>query len=307
MLTSFFSKSKPINFIVVALYMLVFYLFANANTLITGNLWSIVKETGVLLLLITSVFILNFISGRNELTGRNAYKSILFAGFVCMFSAVLENDKIIVANLFILLALRRIISLKSQKATVQKIFDASLWVGVASLFHFWSILFLFLVYFGILVHVGHRFKNWLVPFIALLTLLSLSTAVDLLLTDSFYTISDWYDSISFDFEAYRELPVLIPVAFVLALAAWASFFYMLILQKSSANSKTSLFLILLAAGVAMSIAILAPTKDSSELLFFFAPLSIIVTNYFQHMEDKWFKEILMLAVILLPVALLIFL
>ena len=305
MLTSFFSKSKPINFIVVALYILVFFLIASADTLSSGTLWPILQEFGILLILILSVFILNFISGRNELTGRNAYKSILFAGFICMFAAVLRNDAVIVSNLFILLAMRRIISLKSQKETVQKIFDATFWVGIASLFYFWSILFLFLVYFGLLVHVGHRFKNWLVPIIAILTLLSITTATDLLITDSFFTFSDWYQSSNFDFTAYRELPILIPVAFLLALSVWATFFYMLIIQKASANAKTSLFLILLAAGVALTIAVLAPTKNSSELLFFFAPLAIIVTNYFQHMEDKWFKEILMLIVVLLPVLLLV--
>lgn len=305
MLTSFFSKSRPINFIVVALYILVFFLFANSNTLSSGALWPILREFGVLLIIILSVFFLNFISGRNELTGRNAYKSLLFAGFICMFFGVLRNDAVILSNLFILLAIRRIISLKSQKETVQKIFDATFWVGVASLFYFWSILFLFLVYFGLLVHVGHRFKNWLVPIIAILSLISITTAVDLLLTDTFFTFSDWYQSSNFDFTAYRELPVLIPVAFLLALSAWASFFYMLIIQKASANAKTSLFLVLLTAGLALSIAILGPTKDSSELLFFFAPLAIIVTNYFQNMEDKWFKEILMLAVVLMPVVLLV--
>ena len=305
MLTSFFSKSKPINFIIVALYILVFFLFANFDSFSSGALWPILEEIGILLLIILSVVILNFISGRNELTGRNAYKSILFAGFICMFSGALKNDAVIISNIFILLALRRIISLKSQKETVQKIFDATLWVGIASLFYFWSILFLFLVYFGLLVHVGHRFKNWLVPIIAVLTLLSLATATDLLITDSFFTFSDWYQSSNFDFIAYRELPILIPVAFLLALSAWSSFFYMLIIQKASANSKASLFLILLAAGISLTIAVLGPTKDSSELLFFFAPLAIIVTNYFQHMEDKWFKEILLLAVVFVPVLLLV--
>lgn len=304
MLTSFFSKSKPINFIIVALYILVFFLFANFDSFSSGAFWPILEETGILLLIILSVVILNFISGRNELTGRNAYKSILFAGFICMFSGALKNDAVIISNIFILLALRRIISLKSQKETVQKIFDATLWVGIASFFYFWSILFLFLVYFGLLVHVGHRFKNWLVPILAVLTLLSLATATDLLITDSFYTFSDWYQSSNFDFTSYRELPILIPVAFLLALSAWSSFFYMLIIQKASANAKASLFLILLAAGIALTIAVLGPTKNSSELLFFFAPLAIIVTNYFQNMEDKWFKEILLLAVVFLPVLLL---
>lgn len=305
MLTSFFSNSRPINFIIVAVYILIFYLFANVSTLLSSSLWIILQEVGMLLLLVLSVFLLNFISGRNELTGRNAYKSILFAGFLCMFAAAMQNNDVILANLFLLLALRRILSFRSQRETVKKIFDATLWVGVASLFYFWSILFLFVVYFGILVHVGHRFKNWLVPVVAFLTLLSLVTCLDLLITDSFYTLTDWAQASNFDFENYRNPELLLPAAFLLALTAWSTFFYMLIIQKASANAKASLFIILLCAGVGLTIAVLAPTKNGSELMFFFAPLAIIVTNYFQNMKDKWFKEILFVTIILLPVLLLL--
>lgn len=304
MLTSFFGNSRPINFIIVAAYLTFFYITANFSVLFSSSLGIVLQEVGLLLVLILSVFILNFISGRNELTGRNAYKSILFAGFLCMFPAALKNNDVILANLFLLLALRRILSLRSHKEIVQKIFDATFWVGVASLFYFWSILFLFVVYFGVLVHVGHRFKNWLVPLIGVLTLLSIVTSVDLLLTDSFYTFSDWYQASSFNFNDYRQPAVLIPAAFIFALTLWASFFYLVIIQKASANAKSSLFLILLCGGVAITVGVLAPTKNGSELLFFFAPLAIIVTNYFQHMDDKWFKEILFFSIVLLPVLLL---
>ncbi|WP_029034304.1 DUF6427 family protein [Salinimicrobium terrae] len=305
MLTSFFSNSRPINFIIVAVYILIFYLFANLNILFTAPFWIILQELGMLVVLVLSVFLLNFISGRNELTGRNAFKSILFAGFLCMFTAALQNNDIILANLFLLLALRRILSLRSQRETIKKIFDATFWVGVASLFYFWSILFLFVVFFGILVHVGHRFKNWLVPLIALLTLFSIVTSVDLLVTNSFYTLSDWMQTSNFDFQNFQNPELLLPAAFLLALTAWSSFFYILIIQKVSANAKSSLFLILLCAGVALTVAVLAPTKDGSELMFFFAPLAIVVTNYFQNMNDKWFKEILLMSIILLPVLLLL--
>jgi hypothetical protein len=305
MLTSFFSNSRPINFIVVAIYILIFYLFANLQALFQAAFWGIWQEVGMFLVLVLSVFILNFISGRNELTGRNAYKSILFAGFLCMFPAALQNNDVIMANLFLLLALRRILSLKSQRETVKKIFDATFWIGVASLFYFWSILFLFVVYFGLLVHVGHRFKNWLVPLVALLALLSIVTSADLLITDTFYSLADWTQSMNLNFEQYRRPGLLIPAAFLFALTLWSGFFYVLIIQKVSANAKSSLFIILLCAGVALTLGVLAPTKNGSELMFFFAPLAIVVTNYFQSMKDKWFKEILFVCIVLLPVLLLL--
>ena len=303
MLTSFFSKSRPINFILVAFYILIFYLIFNFTNLFSPDFSIILEETGILLVIVLSVFLVNFVSGRNELTGRNAFKTILFAGFICMFPEILRNNAVILANFFVLLALRRIISLKSQRETNEKIFDATFWILIASLFYFWSVVFLFMVYFGILVHVGHRFKNWLIPVIGFLTLLSLVTTGNLFLTDSFYTFSDWFQESNFDFTVYREPAVLIPVAFLFALMLWSSFFYVAVIQKANATVKNSLFMILLMLFLSLTVAVFAPTKDSSELLFFFAPLAIIVTNYFQVSRDKWFKEILLLVVILLPVIL----
>ena len=306
MLTSIFSKSKPVNFVLVALYLSVFYFFANASEIFPFAFLITLREIGVLLVLILSLLVLNFISGKNELTGRNAFKNVLFTGFACMILPSLQNDTVILSNLFILLAFRRIISLRSHKDSIKKIFDATLWIGLASIFYFWSILFLFLLYFARLVHVGHRFKNWLVPLVSLLALFSLATATDLLITDTFFTLSDWYRESSFDFSSYREPFVLFPVAFLITLSLWSFFFYGIVIQKSGANSKTSLFLVLLSAFVALAVAILAPEKNGSELLFYFAPLAIIVTNYFQIQRDKWFREILFGTIILSPIFLLIF-
>lgn len=306
MLTSFFSKSGPITFLFVALYAVVFFLIANFQQLFGSSFFDFLQEFSVLLIFLLCIAILKFISKRNELTSRNAYKTILFVAFSCMFLAALKNDAAIFANLLVLLALRRVISLRSQRDTVQKIFDATFWICLASLFYFWSILFLFLVYFGILVYEGYKFKNWVIPIVSFLTLLSIVTSVNLLINDSFYSFTDWFQSSNFDFTAYRDPIILIPLALLLTLTIWASFYYIGLIQKASASNKTPLFTILLFTFLSMGVAVMAPTKNSSELIFFFAPLAIIVTNYFQVSDDKWFREILLWVVLLLPVVQVIF-
>lgn len=301
MLTSFFSKSKPINFIVVSIYMVFFYYIALFSGFFEFSFNDFLEETGILLLFLFSMLVLNFIAKRNELTERNAYKTILFAAFACMLPDLLQNNAVIIANVFVLLALRRIISLKSQRATRQKIFDATFWICIASLFYFWTILFLLLVFLGILLHVNQNYKNWLIPIVALLTVLSLTSSIHLLITDGFYTFWDWFQAGSINFTAYQQIAIIVPVAFLLALALWSSFFYMGTIKNTSSNLKASLIIVFFAAMLALTVAVLAPIKNSSELLFFLGPLAIIVTNYFQVLEDKWFKEILLAVIILLPV------
>lgn len=301
MLTSFFSKSKPLNVTFVALYMAIFYLIAEFGYSFSFSWLVVLKEFGVLLLFILSMIVLNFIAKKNEITHRNAYKTLLYASFACMLFEGLRSNHVLVANFFILLAFRRIISFKSQRETTKKIFDASFWICIASLFYFWSILFFFLVFFGIVLHVNQNKKNWLIPFIAILTALSLVTSGNLLIHNSFYTFSDWFQPSNFDFSSYQQLAVLVPVSLLFALLLWTLFSYFITIQKVSANLKASFILIFWALLIALAVAIFGHTKNSSELIFFLAPLAIIVTNYLQILKDRLFKEAILLLVVLLPV------
>jgi len=281
--------------------MLAFYLIANVGFFEFSSFGSIIKEVWVLLLFIMCMVVLNFIAKRNELTQRNAYKTLLFAAFSCMLFEVLRNDDVILANFFVLLAMRRVISLRSQRMTTKKIFDASLWVFVASLFYFWAVLFMVLVFAGIFLHVRQNIKYWLVPFLAFLTVLSITSCFHLYFTDSLYTFSQWFQASEFDFTAYGNPKILAPVSLLLALMIWCSFNYLGILQRASANIRASHTLIFWALVISLAVAIFAPTKNSSELFFFLAPLSVIATNYLQTLDDKWFKEMLLFLIPALPV------
>src|SRR5690606_11723224 len=124
--------------------------------------------------------------------------------------------------------------------------------------------------------------------LAFLTILSLATCVELYYTDTFYTFSEWFQESNFDFSAYGRPKILVPVSLLLALMIWCSFFYMWVLQRASANIRASHTLIVWALLLALAVAVLGPTKNSSELFFLLAPLSIVATNYIQALDDKWF-------------------
>lgn len=300
MLTSFFSKSTPLNFTFVAIYMILFFFLARYNSLGDLEFLGVLEEILVLVVFLLSMVALNFIAKKNVLTERNAYKTLLFAAFTCMLFQVLRNNEVIIANFFVLLALRRIISLKSQQDSIKKLFDASLWIFIASIFYFWSILFLALVVFGIFFHLRQHIKLYLVPVVAFLTILSITTSVHLLVYDAFFSFQDWFQSSNLVFSAYQSPAILVPVSVLLALTLWTLFFYLNLVQRVSGNIKSSLLLILIALLISLAVAFLAPTKNSSELLFFLSPLVIMVTNYMQRLEDKWFKETLLVLIVFMP-------
>lgn len=306
MLTSFFSTTKPSNFIFTMIYMLVFLLITRFEFLLPFDFMNVMSELAVFGLFILSFLTFNFIAHKNVLTDRNAYKLLFLVSFTCLLLPALENANIIIANFFVLLALRRIISLKTQQDAIKKIFDATFLICLSSVFYFWAILFLFLVYCGIFMHLRMFGKLYLVPLVAILAAFSIATLVDLISTNTFYTFAQWWMPSNFDFSAYSNPAIFIPVSIILALTIWSLLFYLVLIRKTGGHNKSSLSLVLLCLINALAVAVMGETKDSGELLFYVAPLAIVVTNYVQSLKDKWFQESLMLFAILAPVLLLIY-
>ncbi|MDT0675352.1 DUF6427 family protein [Autumnicola musiva] len=302
MLTSFFGKSTPVNIIAVVIFMTTFFVLANFQEWFSGfQLLPFFEKLAVLLCFVLSVLVLNFIAKKNELTKRSAYKILLFAIFSSSFFALLQNDQAIIANLFVLLAFRRIISLKSRKVVQQKIFDATFWICIASLYYFWCILFLAVVFVGIIFYASYV-KNLLIPIIAFLAVLSLTECLHLLVYDNLYTFSDWFQPVNLNFSHYQELALLVPSSIILALFLWTLISYLSVVQQASITRRPVLNLVLFSMAVAICVAVLSHQKDGSEFIFFFVPLSIIASNYFDSRKDRIFKEVLLVLLILMPLA-----
>ena len=300
MLTSFFSKSKPFNLAVIILLMSLFYIGANVTHWDNGFDWlELLEKMGVLLLLVLSLLVLNFIAKKNELTKRSAYKTLLFTLFCISFFSLLRNESVIIANLCVLFGLRRIVSLKSHIAVQKKIFDATFWICIATLYHFWTVLFLLLVFLAIL-NFASSFKNWLVPPVAFIAVAMLTVSFHLLANDDFYSFTSWYQESNFDFEKYGDLKMLIPISVFLGLLVWTLFQYFSAIQKASITRRPVLSIILFSLAISAAVAIFSPYKNGSELIFFFVPLSIIASNYFDGKKEKLFKEIILATLLLMP-------
>ncbi len=167
MITSVFKKSSPLNLILVLILILVFFLFYQFQDLTwTNSVGPILNKVLIFTILLSSVFITNFIAKKNGLSRDSSYSIFFYFLLLLFFPSIFDNANLIASNFFILLALRRLISLQSLKASKEKIFDASLWIFVAALFHFWSIIYIVLVFISIIFHVARDYKNWVLPFIA---------------------------------------------------------------------------------------------------------------------------------------------
>ncbi len=301
MLTSFFSKSKPVNYLIVGILMIVFFVahhIFTAKTIFTFT--EIAFQIGMLLLYIISMLLVDFVARKNDLTKNNTYKIFLFAIFTFLLPITFLETEILIANFFILLALRRILSLKSHKETQKKIFDAALWISVASCFYFWSFLFTGLLFVAILFIAGNNFKHYLIPFVGMATVIILTNSYTLIVQDAFYTPLDWVGTFGFDFTTYNTKYLWIPISIIIAILVWVIAHHFVDLAKKSKKYKKTTNLILVALGIAVLIALVTPSKNGAELLFMAMPFSVLTANYIEMPKEKVFKEILLWLLALTP-------
>jgi hypothetical protein len=209
----------------------------------------------------------------------------------------MNNSMLFLANFFILLALRRLFSLQSSKSQKEKIFDASLWVFVASLFHFWSILFIILVFISILFHTARDYRTWFLPFIAFFISFVLLFFFDLVFDanniQKLIANSESNFEINYFINNYQNL--------ALSLFAPISLFFIANLGLTISSRPIILHStykkIIAAFFIGLLVFVFSPNKSNDILLFTFVPLAFAMTIFVETPQSKAKTELFFLAVV----------
>lgn len=299
MITSVFKKSTPINLFLVVILILVFFFISLFQDLSwTNSLVSILHKGGLFLLLLGSIFITNFVAKKNGLSKDSCYTILFYLLFLLFFPSSFANTNLILSNFFILLALRRLISLQSLKASQEKIFDASFWIFVASLFHFWSILYLILVFISIIFHVVRDYRNWVLPFIAFFAVGIISISVSLIFNKDLLGFINENAIVNFNMDYFTNnyqnvafsIYVTVALFFVTSMIATLSS-KPLLLNSSFKKIIVSFF-------IAIVIFAISSNKSNDILIFTIAPLAFMATSHIE-VKQLQLKQELVLGVLIL--------
>jgi len=306
MLASVFNKSRPINYALIGAMLVLFYfLYLSKDNYWTSHYYLILQKAGLFLLLAGSLFLTNFITKRNVLTKGNTYAMFLFLVFLVLFPTILVNTNIIISSFSLLLALRRLISLQSLITPKEKIFDASFWIFVAALFHFWSILYIVLVFISIIFHVSRDYRNWIIPFIAFFAVAVIYSMAILMTGKNVFNELSGDFSISFDFTYFENIYQNIALAVFSSIAVFFAATQAVTIPNRPLNMQASYKKIFFSFLIGVAIYVLSDGKNNSFLAFTFAPLAIMGANYFESQENKWFRESLMSIIVVIAVFLFI--
>ncbi|UWX55011.1 DUF6427 family protein [Maribacter litopenaei] len=303
MISSIFGKTKPVNFVILLSFIFFFYPVVNVFVLNReiADL-NLLKEIIAISVLLFSIFIMDFIVKRNKLTKNNSYAILFFTLLVIAFPDTLGDSNAIFSTFFLLLAIRRILSIKSLKNIRLKIFDASLWILVGSLFYDWAIIYMVLVLSAIYIYEPKNIRNWFIILSAtvcfvliLIGFLSIFDRIDWLLEHYRFNL-DLKNLFVFDMVSNVKIGVYFLINVILII--WA----FLKLGKGGVGRIIMIRLVVLSFALGMLMNILVLSSESHALIITFFPSVILMTNYIQSIKREKFREILLMVSILIPVS-----
>lgn len=284
MLAKIFRKSRPINFIIISLLLALSFVWFVAQTYISG------ADTLFLLnfpLLLFSLLLTDFIAKRNEINKSDSFAMLFFLMFLWLIPNIFSKIEIVASNFFVILAFRRLVSIHSLLVPKQKIFDAALWICVAAVFEFWAILFIIPLYISIFLHVSGNFRNWLIPlisvFTALLFIFFYAFAFDMTVLDHIQQKA--YIDLTFN---PHNMPLTVAVFITVALLL---VFSQLLAYKTLLVKLQRVFKIIITFIVVSAIIyVISPEKSPTILLYCFAPLAMLGSDFMKRLPRIWMRE-----------------
>lgn len=300
MLSSFFNKSKPINYIAIAIYMATLFAIVNYKhgfELTRSN--ALLVFTNVFLYILP-ILALNLVAHNNKFAHKNTFTILLYAFFTAMLPSTLMNFSVLFSNIFVILAFHYILHLRNQAKIKENILNASICIGLASLTNFWSIGFIILVFLGVYFFGRNYYRNWLIPFVGVGLVYFFANCINLFLYDSFFSIQAHITPISLSFSDYfisdyvYSVGILSFFLFIFAVFYLIKFGHRITMIKP----RTKVLLSYLLLG--MVFIFIAPDKNTSEIYFITAPLAIIGTIFLEMKYKKNLKEVYIWLCLLAP-------
>lgn len=301
MISSIFGKTKPINFIILLGFLFIFYwcvqFYLLGRDVSTDE---IITGTFVSSILLFSVFIVDFVVKRNKLTGPNSFAILFFTMLIVVFPETLNNNNTVFCTLFLLLATRRLLSIKSLKDSKLKIFDATLWILVSSIFYDWAMLYIILVFAAIYIYEPKNIRNWLVVlsavccyFLILFAILVLMDKESFLTSHYVFTIDmekiyplKWWSSI--------KLSLYVLVSILLAVGAFLK------LGKAGVGKIITMRLVALSFVIGLVVNLFVSSENTYAIMITFFPCVIFITNYIESIKKPNLLEVVLILSIFFP-------
>ena len=302
MISNIFGKTKPINFIIIIGYLILYFVIsAYLLSPATVSLVTIALNFWTLTLLVFTVFLINFMDRKNSLSKNNTYVILLFALCLSLFPQIFIANTILLAHIFVLLAIRSLLSLREHILVKQKLFDASFWICIAVLFYSWAVLYFVMIYIAVMLYTSRTYKNWLIPLLAAMAVLLLRYTYFLWFEADRDFLSIFQFKIQWPGLKYSATNYFLPFVFLAFMSLVSIVAYIINTVKKRIKRQLTSFLIIVALITGICTVLLFGNEEETTLIFILFPISVLVTNYVERIKKPWIKESFFWVFLLLPV------
>lgn len=298
MITTLFGRSNPVNYFFIVLLLTVclgIYTFSATEPFVLLT-WASLSIKALFFSLFL-LFLSQFISIKNQLVKDHAYVLYFFVAFILYIPSIFTNIKLLSAAFFVMLAIRRLISVQTLTNTKQKILDASIWVFTASIIDFWCIVFIVPVFLTIIFHVAADYRNWFIPFIAAFTVSTIFLMFVLIFDITWFAAWVNQQKISLNFSYFSSKTESAAVGLYVFIALVFMLHLLLQLPKKQAKSRTSIVIVLLTWFVSLSVFMLTPQKSNAVLVYSLFPSAVLAGHFMETHKDVWLKDVIALVVL----------
>ncbi|HTA27923.1 MAG TPA: DUF6427 family protein, partial [Bacteroidia bacterium] len=192
----------------------------------------------------------------------------------------------------------KLISSYMNERALSEVFDAGLFVGIATLFYIPSMLFLILLWIGLLILRTINWREWACTIIGFLVPFLFTFTYNLV----FFPHYPWYNKIMSEFSyhtahlsfSWEQITVMVMIFLAAAGSLW---FYVNRITDNVVKAQKFWILMLWFIFIAAASVLICPVKDSRAFSILAIPGSFVLAAYFLKTRAKLLPELLFLSLL----------
>ncbi len=289
-LNTFFVDQVEINgrYVFMPLSQVMFKVFG-FNTFIS-------KVVAYLLLLFNSFLLVRLNIRYNFMRARSYLPAIVYILLLSFVSDIQRLTPALIASLFIILAINKLMStFKKEKLAIQ-IMDASLLISVASLFYFPAFFLIFLVWIGMVLIRPFRWREWVFTLFGMATPYLILAGIKYIqgasLKIPFRALTN--ENFILHWSPDKNMLTLIFFSYLLLLILLASFQVMKLFGTKKIHSRRFYVFFLWLFIISLAIFFIVPSTTVEVYYICAIPLTFLLSHYFIHLENEWIAELFFL-------------
>lgn len=256
-----------------------------------------------LLMIVSEAFLLNFIINENEILNRKFFlPGIFYILFMSSNKTVLCLHPLIFANLFILLAIQRLLNSYRKESAFSHVFDAAFLFSIASLFYLPSLVFFPLIAVALILLRPFNVREWLISLIGIVVPYIFIITFYFVENLNFYTFLK--EKFSLVFHQANTNIVFFNSPYTITLCVGATIILLSFgklfsnLQSGSQKAKKGAILLLWLFALSL-VSILITTNALTDYFGAIAiPAAVFSANYASNVKKQWWIELLFLLFLL---------